>query len=83
MLTPYATTERVLGSPVRNLVTILSFMGVVVVLATAAYMAAGWSLADASYMVALTIYTVGYGEVHPIDTPYLHTVTMATMVLLR
>ena len=32
-------------------------------------------------MVALTVYTVGYGEVHPINTPYLHSVTMATMIL--
>ncbi|HMI18133.1 MAG TPA: NAD-binding protein, partial [Sphingomonas sp.] len=81
MPTPYATTERVLGSPIRNLVSILVFMAVVVVLSISAYMAAGWSFSDASYMVALTLYTVGYGEVHPINTPYLHTVTMATMVL--
>jgi len=71
----------VLGSPVRNLVSILVFMAIVVVLATASYMAAGWSFSDASYMVLLTVYTVGYGEVHPIDTPYLHTVTVGTMVL--
>src|SRR6201992_1240964 len=32
-------------------------------------------------MVLLTVYTVGYGEVHPIATPYLHTVTVALMVL--
>jgi trk system potassium uptake protein TrkA/voltage-gated potassium channel len=56
-------------------------MAAVVVLSIAGYMRAGWSFSDASYMVALTIYTVGYGEVHPIDTPYLHAVTMGTMVL--
>src|SRR6201986_3041589 len=44
-------------------------------------MHAGWSFSDALYMVLLTVYTVGYGEVHPIDTPYLHGVTIATMVL--
>ena len=81
MPTPYATTERVLGSPIRNLVSILVFMAVVIVLATLAFMGAGWSFADASYMVLLTVYTVGYGEVHPINTPYLHAVTMGTMVL--
>src|SRR6187402_3569082 len=81
MPSPYAKTERVLGSPIRNLVSILVFMAVIVVLSTGAYMAAGWSFSDASYMVALTLYTVGYGEVRPIDTPYLHAVTMATMVL--
>jgi voltage-gated potassium channel len=72
---------ELLGSPSRTLVSILLFMLVVVVLATLAYMGAGWSFADASYMVLLTVYTVGYGEVHPIDTPYLHGVTVGTMVL--
>lgn len=75
------STTNVLGSPIRNLVSILAFMGVVIVCATIAYMRAGWSFADASYMVALTVYTVGYGEVRPIDTPYLHAVTMSLMVL--
>lgn len=77
----FADAESVLGSPMRNLVSILGFVGVVAALSTIAYMAAGWSFSDASYMVVLTIYTVGYGEVRPIDTPYLHAVTMGTMVL--
>jgi Trk K+ transport system NAD-binding subunit len=71
----------VLGSPIRNLLAVLTFMLFVVVAATLGYRAAGWSWTDATYMVTLTIYTVGYGEVRPIDTPYLHAVTMATMVL--
>jgi len=73
--------ERFLGSPIRNLVTILVFMVAVVMLATLGYMLAGWSFTDASYMVLLTIYTVGYGEVRPVDTPYLHAVTVGLMVL--
>ena len=77
----FADAESVLGSPIRNLISILAFVGVVVVGSTLAYMAAGWSFSDASYMVLLTIYTVGYGEVRPIDTPYLHAVTMGTMIL--
>jgi len=73
--------ERLFGSPARNLISIIIFVLVVAALATAAYVAAGWPLADALYMVVLTIYTVGYGEVRPIDTPFLHTVTMLLMVL--
>ena len=69
------------GSPLRNLATTVIFVLVVVALATAAYVHAGWGFSDALYMVLLTVYTVGYGEVHPIDTPYLHGVTMATMIL--
>jgi len=72
---------ELLGSPGRTLVSIIGFMLTVIVLATLAYMGAGWSFADASYMVLLTVYTVGYGEVHPIATPYLHGVTMALMIL--
>lgn len=75
------SSDSVLGSPGRNLVSILLFVGAVAVLATLAYMHAGWSFTDASYMVVLTVFSVGYGEVHPIDTTYLHLVTMLTMIL--
>ena len=69
------------GSPLRNLGGVVTFVVAVVILATLAYMHAGWSFSDAIYMVLLTVYTVGYGEVRPIDTPYLHWVTISTMVL--
>jgi voltage-gated potassium channel Kch len=69
------------ASPFRNLISILIFVMTVVVLATGAYMSVGWSFTDAIYMVLLTIYTVGYGEVRPINTPFLHAVTMGTIVL--
>lgn len=69
------------GSPLRNLTGVVAFVIVVVIAATVAYMHAGWRFSDAIYMVLLTVYTVGYGEVRPIDTPYLHAVTIATMVL--
>jgi voltage-gated potassium channel Kch len=69
------------GSPLRNLTSIIGFMLVVVALATGAYMAAGWSFTDALYMVLLTIYTVGYGEVRPINTPFLHAVTVGLIIL--
>ena len=74
-------TGAVLSSPIRNLIAILAFVTLIVFSSTAAYMRAGWSLADAFYMVMLTLYTVGYGEVRPIDTPYLHFVTLGTMIL--
>src|ERR1700743_2052159 len=72
---------ELLGSPGRTLISIVAFVLLVVALAIGAYMGAGWSFSDASYMVLLTVYTVGYGEVHPINTPYLHAVTMGTMLL--
>lgn len=72
---------NLIGSPGRTLAYIVVFMLLVVALATVAYMHAGWSFSDAFYMVLVTVYTVGYGEVHPIDTTYLHVVTMGTMIL--
>jgi len=73
--------DRLASSPLRNLISIIAFMAVVVVLATLAYMSAGWSFSDALYMVLLTVYTVGYGEVRPINTPFLHIVTVSLIVL--
>lgn len=73
--------NRADGSPLRGLIAIVGFVMVVMMAATVAYMAAGWPLSDALYMVLLTVYTVGYGEVRPVDTPYLHLVTVATIIL--
>jgi len=72
--------DNLIAFPSRNLIRVSLFMLVVVVMATAGYMEAGWNIQDSLYMVTLTVFTVGYGEVHPIDTPYLHALTMATMV---
>lgn len=67
--------------PSRNVIRVAVFMLAVCAASTIGYLEAGWSFQDAIYMVTLTVFTVGYGEVHPIDTPFLHALTMATMVL--
>ena len=56
-------------------------MFVVMCASTIAYVSQGWSFRDAVYMVIITIYTVGYGEVRPIDTPLLRLITIAQVVL--
>ncbi len=68
-------------SPARNLVFGLAYMVVVVVGATAAYVADGWSWGDAFYFVIITVFTVGYGEVHPIATFDLRFITISTIIL--
>jgi voltage-gated potassium channel len=70
-----------LGSPLRNLVLGVSFTFCVMMGAVVAYHLAGWSFADAIYMVVVTVYTVGYGEVNPVTTPLLRGITIATIVL--
>jgi voltage-gated potassium channel Kch len=72
---------RFFGSPRRNLVSIIVFVLLLASAATAAYMAAGWSFGDAFYMVVLTLYTVGYQEVHRVDTPFLRVVTLTLITL--
>jgi len=73
--------DGVLGSPLRILIGTLGFVCVIFVCATIGFIAAGWSLGDASYMVLLTIFSVGFEEVRPIDTTYLRLLTTITIVL--
>lgn len=49
--------------------------------AIGAYVAAGWSFGDALYMVVVTVFTVGYNEVHPVESPLLRGITITTIVL--
>ena len=78
---PKPRMTGLLDSPVRNLTVGVAYTLAVMMLATAAYMAAGWSFRDAIYMVVITVYTVGYNEVRPINTPALNAITIGLIVL--
>lgn len=52
----------------------------VCVTASAGYVIAGWTLSDATYMVVITVFSVGYGEVQPVTTWPLRTLTAALIV---
>lgn len=73
---PMRLLPGALGSPVRNLAGGAAFVTAVVVLAIVGYTASGWSVGDALYMAILTVFTVGYDEVRPIDTPALRAITI-------
>ena len=73
--------NRVLGSPLRLLWGTVIYVAVLFVISTIGYVHAGWPLGDAAYMVLLTVFSVGYGEVRPIDTTYLRLWTTLTIVL--
>lgn len=64
----------------RRLAEGITFFVLTCVLATIGYMMAGWNVMDAIYMVTITIFGVGYGEVHPIETPQLRMMTILLIV---
>ncbi|MGA9279143.1 potassium channel family protein [Ilumatobacter sp.] len=49
-------------------------------LATTGYVVAGWTLGDALYMVVITVFAVGYGEVQPITSWPLRGLTVTLIV---
>lgn len=50
-------------------------MVLVYLVGTAGYLIAGWPIDDAAFMVVITIFGVGYGEVQPVDTTVLRMLT--------
>ena len=55
------------------------FLGVIVS-GTAAYCLQGWKLSDAFYMVIITVFSVGYEEVEPVNTHLLRAITMIIII---
>jgi Trk K+ transport system NAD-binding subunit len=72
--------NRLTDSPVRNLVWGVVYMLAVIAAATLAYVLDGWSAGDAFYFVVISVFTVGYGELHPI-VGVLRPITEVTIVL--
>jgi voltage-gated potassium channel Kch len=69
-----------LSSPLRNLLVGISYLLVVCATATLAYVVCGWPPGDAFFMVVTTVFTVGYGEIRPVDTTTLRTVTVLLII---
>ena len=65
----------------QRLLSAFAFFSAACALTAAVYMAHGWPLGDSLYMVVITIFGVGYGEVRPVDTPALRGVTMALIIV--
>lgn len=70
-----------LSNPIRKILTGMGVCLVSSLLALFTYTAAGWSLLDATYMVVITLFGIGYGEVHPISDPALKLQTMALIIV--
>lgn len=64
----------------RRILTGAVFFAVTIIVAIAGYVVAGWSLLDAVYMVVITIFGVGYGEVRPITSATLRIFTIFVII---
>ena len=78
---PNPRMSGLLDSPVRNLRYGALYTIAISLIGIAAYMSVGWNFRDALYMVITTVYTVGYGEVRPINTPALNVITLGLILL--
>ncbi len=73
-------TPWAIPTPLRRIVIGGILFLLVCFAAVAGYMAAGWRLDDSIYMVVITIFGVGYGEVQPIESPGLRALTMMVII---
>lgn len=69
-----------LSSSLRHTCMGLGFFLAICVAGVLGYRIAGWDLVDAIYMVVITIFGVGYGEVRPVETPELRIFTIGLIV---
>ncbi|MBE9111042.1 potassium channel protein [Nodosilinea sp. LEGE 07298] len=67
-------------SSFRRIITGIIFFSLTVVAAVIGYMVAGWNFLDAIYMVVITIFGVGYGEVQPLTSPTLKVFTIFVII---
>jgi voltage-gated potassium channel len=67
-------------SSLQRMLTGAVFLVITLMVAIAGYTIFGWSLLDAIYMVVITIFGVGYGEVQPLETPTQKIFTMMVII---
>lgn len=77
---PKNRSAGALSPPLRRIITGGILFAFVCILAVVGYLSAGWRFDDAVYMVIITIFGVGYGEVKPIETPALRALTIAVII---
>lgn len=64
----------------QRIVTGLVIFTLTVIVAVTGYVIAGWTLLDAIYMVVITIFGVGYGEVQPLTSIPLKVFTILVII---
>ncbi len=56
------------------------FFSTTIIVAVMGYILAGWTPLDAIYMVVITVFGVGYGEVEPLDSTKLRVFTILVII---
>lgn len=69
-----------LKSSFQRIFTGALFFFITISVAVIGYIIAGWTLLDAIYMVVITIFGVGYGEVKPLETASLRVFTILVII---
>ncbi len=72
--------KLVISGPFRKMVTGVALFLAICVIAVTGYVSAGWKLEDSIYMVIITIFGVGYGEVQPVQSPGLRALTIMVII---
>jgi voltage-gated potassium channel len=68
-------------SSVRRILGGLTSLSIVIGIGTAGYVLLGWNPFDALLMVVITVSGVGFGEVHPLNSPWLRIHTMFVIAM--
>jgi voltage-gated potassium channel len=76
----FRMSQKPFQDSLRRVVAGCAFFVLTLVMAITGYIAFGWSLLDAIYMVVITIFGIGYGEVNPLDTPEKKIFTMFVII---
>lgn len=74
------SAETLMQSSIRKVLTGTVVFLVSAIVGVVGYWLAGWSLLEAIYMVTITFYGVGYGEVRPVEDPALKLFTMGVII---
>ncbi len=74
------TRRLAMSAPLRKVATGCTLFLLICAIAVVGYMASGWKLDDSIYMVIITIFGVGYGEVQPVQSPALRALTIMVII---